>query len=297
MRVTTASTYLITSQSLGGAKERVSDVQAKLASGKEVNKWSDDAPAATAASRYRAEEADWDSFRSASDDALGWLGTADGSLQSMSKLLTRVKELAVTAGNGALSASSREAAAEEITALRRQLVDLGNTQHLGRPLFGGFGGTAGIALAVTDGAVSYEGDDGQVLRQISPTVRLPVNVSGSEVFGFADGEDVFTVLADLEQAARTGDTAGLAAGQDALLRSHDRVLRGLAQVGSTVNRVESAQAAGQVAKVELAQRRSALEEIDLAEAVLTLSAAEAGYQAALGAAAKANLPSLADFLK
>ena len=35
----------------------------------------------------------------------------------------------------------------------------------------------------------------------------------------------------------------------------------------------------------------------MADAVLQLSAAQASYTAALGAASKANLPSLADFLR
>lgn len=296
MRVTTTSIYLTTSRGLGGALGRVQDVSEKLSSGRQVNAWSADAPAAASATSYRAQEADWTSFRRSADDAKGWLSSADGTLQSMSSLLTRVRELAVSGQNGGLSATGRAAIADELLQLRGELRDLGNTAHLGRPLFGGF---AAAALATDeDGTVTLAGDGGRVQRQVSPTVVLDVNVDGASLFGFgAEGGDVFTMLSALSAAVRTGDSA--AAGQlQASLGAHQAAVgRGLSFVGATANRVDAASDAGTVALTSLAERRSALEDVDVAEAVLKLNAAQAGYQAALGAAAKANLPSLADFLR
>ena len=295
MRVSTTSTYLRTAQGLGSALTRVQDVSQQLSSGKRVNRWSDDAPAATAAGRYRAQEADWSSFRRVATDAKGWLDTADGALQSMSTLLGRVTSLATSAVNGSLSADAREAVASEVEQLRSELKDLAQTRHLGRALFAGFG-SAALATAA-DGTVSYAGDTGKVMRQVSPTITLEVNVDGAELLGFAAGEDVFSTLTALAAAVRSGSTAGLTAGQAAVGRAHDRVLDGLAKVGATANRVSAADASGAVALQDLALRRSELEEVDVAAEVLALRSAEAGYVAALGAAARADLPSLASFLR
>ena len=301
MRVSTIGTYLTTASALGGAMERVQRLQTQIGTGKAITRWSDDAPAATSAERYRSEEADWTSFQRSATDAKGWLGSADGTLQSMSSLLTRVKQLAVNASSGALSDTSRSAIAEEIEQLRTELRDLGNTTHLGRSMFGGFGAKALTTDA--DGVVTYAGDDGKVNRQVSPTITLAVNVTGDatgdDLFGFGAGagKDVFSVLTDLAAAARSGDTAALTAGQDALGGRQADVLRGLAKVGGTTNRVDSAYEAGSVALEDLAQRRSQLEDVDMAQAVLQLNSAQAGYTAALGAASRANLPSLADFLR
>ena len=108
---------------------------------------------------------------------------------------------------------------------------------------------------------------------------------------------MFSDLGALAPAIHSRDAGELDRLQDRLTVHEPNVRRGLSFVGATVNRVEAVSAAGDLAIDRLAERRSAIEEIDLAEAVLRLNAAQAGYQAALGAAAKANLPTLADFLK
>jgi flagellar hook-associated protein 3 FlgL len=295
VRVSTTSTYLRAAQGLGGALSRVQDVSQQLASGKRVNRWSDDAPAATSAGRYRAQEADWQSYRRVATDARGWLDTADGALQSMSTALARLTSLATSAVNGALSADAREAIASEVEQLRTEIKDLAQTRHLGRPLFAGFGAQA--VTTAPDGTVAWAGDGGRVLRQVSPTITLEVNVDGQELLGFSAGEDVFSTLTSLAAAVRAADAPGLQAGQTALGRAHERVLDGLAKVGTTANRVAAANEAGAVALSDLAARRAELEDVDVAAAVLQLNAAQASYEAALGAAARADLPSLASFLR
>ncbi|MDP9434139.1 MAG: hypothetical protein M3P93_02670 [Actinomycetota bacterium] len=296
MRVSTTSIYLTTSRGLGAALGRVQEVSEKLSSGRQVNAWSDDTPAATSATAYRAQEADWTSFARSVTDAKGWLDATDGTLQSMSSLLTRVRGLATSAVNGGLSSQARQAVGDEIEQLRTELRDLGQTRHLGRSLFGGFGEHA----LATDGSgrVSYAGDDGAVRRQVSPTVVLPVNVGGRELFGFDDsGADVFATLTELADVARSGDTTAMSGLQHRLEGHAAAVRNGLSKVGATYNQVDAAGQAGSVALQDIASRRTELEDVDIAEAVLKLNAAQASYQAALGAAAKANLPSLADFLR
>ena len=297
MRVTTLTSYYLTSQSIGASLERVQSQQAKVASGKQLTAWSDDAPSASAVERYRAQEADWNSFQKSANDAKSWLGAADGTLQSMSSIMTRVKELAVSANSGALTATSRAGIADELDQLRGELRDLANTTHLGRSLFAGFGAQA-VATG-SGGALTWSGDDGKVQRQVSPTITLQVNVSGKDLLGFgaAPGQDLFSALSTLSAAVRTGDTATVSAQQDVLGARHDDILRALGTVGTTTNRVDAALTEGSSALTDLASRRSNLEDVDLADAVVKLNAAQAGYTAALGAASRANLPSLADFLR
>lgn len=296
MRVSSLSQYLQTSQGLQSALGRVQQVQAQVSSGKTLTSWADDPASASAAERYRAEEADWATYQKSATDATSWLGAADGALQSMSTIMSRVKQLAVSAQSGALTTQSREAIASEIDQLRDQLKDLGNTTQLGRSIFGGFQPAALAQDAA--GNITFVGDAGQVKRQVSPTVTLDVNVSGSSVFGFTAGagQDVFSQLSALSAATRSGNNAAVSAAQTTLEARHDDMLKNLAQVGATTNRVESSQSTGSLAVQDLASRRSAVEDVDLADAVMRLSSAQAGYTAALGAASRANLPSLADFL-
>jgi flagellar hook-associated protein 3 FlgL len=295
MRVSTYGSYLVTSQSLASAMERVQNVQTQIGTGKAITAWADDAPAAASIERYRSQEADWASYGRSANDANSWLATADGTLQSMSSLMSRVKQLAVSANSGGLTATGRKAIGDEVDQLRTELRDLGNTTQLGRSLFGGFGADA-LATA-SDGTITYAGDGGQVKRQVSPTTTVTVNVSAKDVFGFTSGQDLFSTLTALSTAARSGDSAALSSLQGTLQSRHDDILSALSNVGTTTNQVDTSLTAGSTALQDLATRRSDLEDIDIADAVLRLNAAQASYTAALGAASKANLPSLADFLK
>ncbi|HSP36123.1 MAG TPA: flagellin [Frankiaceae bacterium] len=70
----------------------------------------------------------------------------------------------------------------------------------------------------------------------------------------------------------------------------------LGQLGALENRVNAQQDLVSSTIDEINKHRSDLSDIDLAEATLKLQMSQTGYQAALAAAARSNLPSLADFL-
>jgi flagellar hook-associated protein 3 FlgL len=295
MRVSTLSTYLTTAQGLGEALSRVQQEQGRVASGKTLTRWSDDAAAAASAERYRAQEADWSSYRRTATDAKSWLGAADGALQSMSSLLRRVRDLTVSAQNGAVSDTARGAIADEITQLRGQMQDLANTQYLGRGVFAGFGSRAVTQDAVT-GTWQFAGDSGQVLRQVSPDVTVQVNVDGAKLLGFSGGgPDVFTTLDNVAANIRAGAPAP---GDVIAIDNHiGAVGAALGTIGATENRVEGASSLGDSTVQNLRSERSQFEDADLAETIMNLNQAKIGYSAAVGAAGQANLPSLADYLR
>ena len=299
MRVTQTSTYVALSAGLNQGLSRVQNLQAELASGRRIQRYSDDPVGAASALRLRGQEDDWAAYQRAADDAGSALGTTDGALQTMSSLLRRVRELAVSAVNGTLGPAEHAAIGEEIGNLRDQLKDVGNTRHLGRAVFGGFQQQAvRVDTSTSPPTWSYAGDSGLVKRQVSPTVTVDINLNGPALFGFAGpaGEDIFSVLDSLEANVRAGNNAGIGLDQARLQTRTESVQVALGQVGARQNRVESASQLGRTVVDRLTAQRSAIEDVDIAEAILKLSAASTGYQAALGAVARADLPSLANFL-
>jgi len=299
LRVPTSTTYSRLERGLAVSLNRVQVLQGQLGSQSRISKLSDDPVGAATGLALRAQETDWAAYGRSADDATAVLGTTDGALQTASTLLQQVNELSVTAVNGALDSTSRAALASQIAALRDQLVDTANTPHLGRAVFGGH-----RALAVdedtttTPPTYTYAGDAGVVTRQVAPSVTLPVNLDGAALFGFdgAAGTDVFSRLSALETAVRSGDMTGIAANQQELQAHTTRITNALGQIGAAENRVESATQLGTTVLDRLTEQRSAVEDIDLAATIMRLQAAENGYNAALGAVAKADLPSLANFL-
>lgn len=295
MRVTNSTMHLTVAKGLQSSLGRIQELQSQLASGRRITQWSDAPADATVVLRLRAEEQDWNSYARAGDDATAWLNAQDNALQTAMALVTRAKELAISAGSPANTAEGREAIALELISIRNELAGLANTSYQGRSVFGGF---ANQAVSLVGGAWQFTGDAGQVLRQIAPQLRLAVNGDGAAAFGF--GSPSGSIFAQLDQMAANVRSNNISAVSTTGLTRLDTASRAigsaLAIVGTRTRQVENAKLEGMDRILGLKASRSQLEDVDMAEATLNLQTAQIGYQAALGAAARLSLPSLASFL-
>jgi flagellar hook-associated protein 3 FlgL len=212
----------------------------------------------------------------------------------------RVRDLTVQASNsGAVSATSRDAIATEVEQLRESLLGLANQTLQGRPLFGGT--TSGTAAYDGNGDyVGQEGFDaieGQVMRRLSDTERIRVDISGEEAFGRTADGNLFAVVADIITAVRSGSDTALATGLSALDGVRDTMLTAAADVGARAKRVEDAAALVADRSLTLASQLAETEDVDLPKTIMQLEMQRTGYEAALAATAKALQPTLVDFLR
>ena len=294
MRVTSTSTYAVMRGSLGTSLAG-SATCSRSSARRRINAMSDDPVGAATALRYRAYEADQAAYPHSAANANTWLSGSDTALQSMSGALRRVRELAINATNGSLSTEARKAISAQITALRHELADLANTPHGGQALFGG---QRHRRQPAADGTWTFSGDDGRcsagspqgtVRRQHRRPDRVRLRPAGRP--GPALGHRQHRRRHALRRRGRARHRPGR--------RSPTARRRpGRARPASAPrNRVEAPRARSEQFVDQVHAERSAIEDIDLAEAILQLNTAQTGYQAALGAVAKANLPSLADFLR
>lgn len=295
MRVTSTTQYLTMSTDLGAALSRFADLQDQASDLKRIHKLSDAPSDAVSVLRYSAQQNDWSAWQRSADDASTWASNTDSSLQSATSLLQRAKTLATSAVNGAMGADSRAALADEITSIRSQLVDIANTSVGGRALFAGLQNTA---VAQVNGTWTFTGDSEAVKRQIGSSSTVRVNADGAQVFGFTAGagQDVFSVLDQLSADVRSGNTTAIATDQNNLDARYSNFTTALGTVGALENTITTQQNLASSTLGTLQQQQSNLEDADLAETILQLNQAQTAYQAALGATAKANLPSLASYL-
>src|SRR5919112_4052412 len=180
-------------------------IQEQLSSGKQINRPSD-SPAGTVSSmQLRGETRANQQYSRNADDGLGWLGTVDASLSSSTSLINRARELAVKGLNtGALDAEGSAALAAEMDQIKDSLIGYANTKYMDRPVFGGT--TAG-ATAYDEGG-AYIGDDGEMTRTVGANPKVRVGATGPEAFGSGDTQ-LFTVLTNLSDAVRSGDSAAM----------------------------------------------------------------------------------------
>ncbi|MNQ78255.1 Flagellar hook-associated protein 3 [compost metagenome] len=98
-------------------------------------------------------------------------------------MLQRVRELAVQAGNGALSTADRQSIAAELGERESELFGLMNTRNArGEYLFAGFQGKTQPFVREGDGSYSYQGDEGQRKLQVASSLDLAISDSGKKIF-------------------------------------------------------------------------------------------------------------------
>ena len=105
------------------------------------------------------------------------------TLNSVNTVLQRVRELAVQAGNGGLSAEDRKSIAAELTEREDELLSLMNTRNArGEYLFSGFQGKTQPFVRDGGGSYSYQGDEGQRKLQIASSLNIAISDNGKSIF-------------------------------------------------------------------------------------------------------------------
>ena len=278
--------------SLQSGLGRLSDSQEKIASGRTINRPSDSPTGTNDAMRLRAALSAKAQYTRNAEDGESWLGTADSTLTSMLDQVRRAQGLLVQgASTGSNGPDARAALVAELTQIRAGLLDEANTTHLGRPLFGGT--TAGSTAYDSNG--TYVGDGNAVNRTIGEGISVPVNVTGPAAFSVG-GDDLFSVLGDAIDQLRNSPGA-LGSSQARLEAVAGRMRSALADVGTRVNRVETAAENLAGSTLDATNALSQIENVDIASAIVDLQMQEVAYQAALGATSRVIQPSLLDFLR
>lgn len=292
VRVTSEMMVTSSLRRLSARLERYELRQSQLASGRRVQRPSDDPSAASRGLALRsALRARQQEVRNA-DDAVATLDRTDMELQNVLVQVHRARELGLRAASS-IGEQEREAIAAELGEIRAAVLGIANAEQGGRPLFSGFSDDAPVQLVA--GAWTYTGDDGELVRRVTEQDRVVVNRSAEQVFRFdVAGEDLFSTLDEL---AAAGDPAAVSDALEKLDVNRNRIAENLAVVGATTNRVEDARSRTEGALQVLRGELSAVQDIDLEEAIMNLQVEEVAYEATLAALGRALPESLVSFLR
>ncbi len=179
MRLSSANAYDNALQNIYARQSELAGQQEKLTSGKNVNRVSDDPTGAAQAERALTRLARIASDNRALEIQRSAITLAESTLGDATSVVQRLRELTVSAGNGAYSASDRSSIAKEMTGLREQLLAMANSRDSnGTPLFGGLG-SASAPFSDSASGVSFDGVAGQ---QAGTDVGLPTAMDGQAVW-------------------------------------------------------------------------------------------------------------------
>ncbi len=110
----------------------------QLATGKKVNTAADDAAALQIIDRLTSQQNGFSQAVSNAYDGISYTQVSEANLSGVNDAVSRIQELSIQAGNGALTDNDRAALQEEVVQLQSQISEtFENASFAGKPLFDG----------------------------------------------------------------------------------------------------------------------------------------------------------------
>lgn len=329
MRVGENTTLNTVRDSLGRSRLRMNDLQKENATLKRVNSPSDDPVGNAKLMTIRNEGLDNQQFERNSNLAKTFLNYTDSSLEEMTNLLVRAKELALgQASSAANGPESRAMVAEEIKNILHETSAISNRRLGDRYIFAGY--KTGTQPFDDDG--TYKGDDGKIMVEVQKDVFVGMNIPGKEIFGLntamrdpaseksmpsqaaqqgkelpiqQDGlsgakpraENIFHTLEALRVGLMTNDIDQIRSTLEPLDRIRDHVITTRAQIGARMSGIDNALANMAKKNTFNAELQSNIEDADVIQVVSDMAREESVLRASLQASNKLIQPTLLDFLR
>jgi len=258
---------------LGIANDSLNSTYQKLSSGQRINKASDDAAGLAIADSLKADQRIGGVAIRNANDGISTVAIADGALNEIGNVLSRLGELATQSANGTFSTTQRSALQNEFSALSSEIERLATVTS--------FNGVK--LLSGGQSVVLQVGFNSQSTSQISIT-----NVSGTlSSLG----------LADTNSSAMTYSLTGvsISEGQSASRQALDAVNAAISSLASTRGNLGAAEARLrvsinnlQVARENFAAAESRIRDVDVASEAAELTRLNILQQAGASILAQAN---------
>lgn len=281
---------------IDNAASDFAEAQWQVSTGKRLRAPSDDPSAARRVINEQAAVSGLDAYTRAADSAASRLTTMDSVLGDIVDKLTQGLTAAASAQGSTATQNARDAAATALLGIRDSISGDINTAFNGSYLFAGSQSTV-KPYDNSSGAWTYQGDAVSTTVDIDSGRSVTLAVSGRAILQGSDATDVLTALENLASASKTGDTAGIQTGIDALQRAFNRAVQAQSRVGIDERSVDDTKQRLATQRTAATTRLSADQDADLAEASTKMTRAETAYRAALGAVSSTSQLSLMDYLK
>lgn len=183
MRISTVQAFSNGITGLQNNYGSVTRTQEEISTGKKILTPADDPVASIKLLQLSQEEALNGQYNTGMTAAKNSLTSQEAMLSSVETVLTRIREIAVQAGNGALDPTDRASLAKEVGQREDELMNLLNSKDAsGKYLFSGSMGDTPPYVRNADGTYSYKGDEGQRNVQIASSTFVSISDSGKDAF-------------------------------------------------------------------------------------------------------------------
>jgi len=304
------STYLLFergSAQMSSVQSKLTQTQAQLAQGKQVINASDAPNQAATIQRLKSILNRQDSYQSSLNTVKSRLESEDATLQSVSNLLVRAKEVSVQGANDTLSASDRKVLGTEMQALRDQLMSLANTKDSnGNYLFSGSRVKQAPFVESANGSPIYMGDQTRMNVRVGEERSIPINRTGTDAFvpvtradnnNRDSGVGFFQVFDDLIAGLNGSKGNDIRRGIGELDTLKEGVSLAQAQIGTNLNVVDQQTSVVEDTTLNLKTTLSSIEDLDYASAITKMNQQMLSLEAAQSSFAKISQLNLFNYIK
>jgi flagellar hook-associated protein 3 FlgL len=304
-RITTSMVQRNVLADLNAVSEKLTRMQMKSASGKEITRPSDDPFHASQAMAMRQSLEATRQHQRNVQDAQGWADMTEDALDDITSNVSLARDLLVQASSDTADPTSRKSIAAEMEQLIEAIKQGAAKSYRGSYVLAGTETSVRPYAAGADD--TYHGDEGGfdptiagIVREIGPGVTMTINTVGRDVLGdgqTASDNKLLHVLRDAVDHLNAGDGPNLRADLSRLDTNLDHILEVRAANGARAQRLETALSRLQQTEESTIGQLSETEDADIAKTLIELNSQTAAYQAALRAGASLVQSSLMDFLR
>lgn len=324
MRITNASMVRSHLYDTQNNLTNMSKINQQISTGKVINTVSDDPHKAIKIMNINNEIKYTEKYNSNIDEAVGWMNTTDGALESTGNLLNEIKETILKVGNGTYSQNEMKSLNADINEKIKQLADTLNSTYGGKYLFAGTNvDDAPITVIENpDGTVKLEfskDKNGQTIpntddlkADISSGINIDYNISVGEILNIKDGNgntvnllDEINNLSTLMNDIANGDEQTAAKAKETLLNDtkgkidtlFDHVVNERTSLGVRVSTAEKIKELNDEDILNIQDVLSKTQDTDVVEKFIELKSAEMIYQASIQVGAKLIQPTILDYIR
>jgi flagellin len=262
LRVNTNVTSINAQRNLSSVTDRLSGNFRRLSTGLRISTAADDAAGLAISERLRSQVRSLDQAKRNANDGISMVQTAEGALNEVSSILTRLRELAIQSSNGSVSNQDKETLDQEFQSLVSEVNRIGaSTEFSGIKLLDG--STSSVSFQVGFGTTA-----GTDTISVSLSAALSTSLSLNSL-DIGSGGATTTAITNIDAAINT--VSGLRGTLGAVQN----------RLGSTINNLS-------ITVENLSAAESRIRDVDIAYETAQLTRNQILQQASIAVLGQAN---------
>jgi len=282
------------------SRSQLDSIQEKIASGRNYNRPSDDPVSARLLVGFGDRLRTTEQYQSNINKANVWLKMTDTALTGLANTMYEIKRLTATITSGTDDLTFRQNTVTQLTNLRQQLADIGNTQLEDRYIFAG---TATDTkpydrnVQAPPVAATYLGNDTTSSIEIDTNSIESLNIPGDQVLGSdTNGVNILYELDRLIAAIEANDVPAIRAQANQMESGAQQLQRAQVINATRISRLDTTSKMLANTKNTLETVIGNIQTADYAKLAVEMTQQQTAFEATLSSTARISQVSLLDYL-